>query len=214
MTHRLCTLLLVSLLLSAATTAAQARARMFRIDTVHSQVLFSVDHNSYSRPVGRLHIQGGWLRFDPDDWSASATEITLDATSVDMGNAKWSQVVCEHQFLDCKDYALAHFHSTSVTRTNKHSGMLHGVLDMRGHQLPVDIAFTLNRLGATIFEMHTVAGFSARSALDRTRLGMTSHTGSIGRNVKIRLEVEAIADSSARRDYQSAQTDTHKAKHP
>lgn len=197
-----CLMVLIACSMQVA-PAARAAARMFRFDTVHSQVFFSVSHNNFSFPMGRLRIEAGWLRFDPDHWADSATALTLDTRSVDMGDDAWSKVVCAHQFLDCERYPSATFHSTSVERTSARSGMLHGILDMRGHQLPVDVAFTLNRLGATIFELKTVAGFSARSNLDRTRLGMTSHTGSIGRNVKIRLEIEALADDDAQNAYRS-----------
>lgn len=56
------------LLCAAATAlpAATAHAASWHDDTVHSQVLFSISHNGYSRPFGRLHIARGWLRFDPD----------------------------------------------------------------------------------------------------------------------------------------------------
>ncbi|MGN6738454.1 MAG: YceI family protein, partial [Dyella sp.] len=42
--------------------ASQATGHRYRYDTVHSQVLFSVSHDGYSRPFGRLHIARGWLR--------------------------------------------------------------------------------------------------------------------------------------------------------
>ena len=42
--------------------------------------------------------------------------------------------------------------------------------------------------------MHTIAGFSATAMLDRTDFGITSNLGSIGRNISIWLEIEAIRD--------------------
>ncbi|TAM93342.1 MAG: polyisoprenoid-binding protein, partial [Rhodanobacteraceae bacterium] len=58
--------------------AAAARPLDYRIDTVHSQVLFSADHDGYSNPVGRLAIARGWLRFDPDDWGKSKIVADID----------------------------------------------------------------------------------------------------------------------------------------
>ena len=54
------------LLLAIPSMAAFAGTHEYRYDTVHSQIVFSIDHDGYSRPFGRLHIARGWLRFDPD----------------------------------------------------------------------------------------------------------------------------------------------------
>ena len=74
--------------------AAHAAGDGWRYDTVHSQVVFSISHNGYSRPFGQLHIARGWLRFDPDDWSTAATELDIDLDSLDMGDAAWNKAVC------------------------------------------------------------------------------------------------------------------------
>lgn len=82
----------VWLLLLVAGTAI-AHPLDYRIDTVHSQVLFSADHDGYSRPVGRLTITRGWLRFDPDDWGAWTLVADIDLTSPDLGYKSWNAAV-------------------------------------------------------------------------------------------------------------------------
>ncbi|UGB44931.1 YceI family protein [Frateuria edaphi] len=179
--------------------AAGASEHRYRYDTVHSQVLFSVSHDGYSRPFGRLHIARGWLRFDPDDWSRAATELDIDLASLDMGDPDWNQAVLEPRFLDVAKARYAHFASTGVERTDDSHGVLHGELTLRGVTRPLDIPFTFNRQARTIFGMHTVAGFSATAMLDRTRFGLTTSTGSIGRNISVWLEIEAIREDRTRR---------------
>lgn len=193
--------ILLALILLLPFAVPPAMASMYRFDTTHSQVLFSVSHNRYSMPVGRMHIADGWLRFDPEDWSHAAAELDIDLAGVDMGDADWNQAVRGHSFLNTAQQSLAHFKSTSVERTNEHSGILHGVLTLRGISRPVGISFTVNRVGATIFGLHKVAGFSARATLIREAFGMKRFSGSIGHKVDIRLEIEAILDRSARNDY-------------
>lgn len=195
--------LALATLLSAAPLAAAAAE--YRYDTVHSQILFSADHNGYSRPVGRLHITGGWLRFDPDHWDAAATELDIDLAGVDMGNDEWDAALRGRDFLDAGNAAHAHFASRSVTRTGEHSGELHGTLTLRDVSRPVTIAFTVNRVGSTLFGMHSVAGFSANAVVDRYAFGMNDFPGSIGRQVQVRLEIEAIRDPQAQRTYEHAQ---------
>jgi len=178
-------------------TSAHAGSAGYRYDTVHSQILFSISHDGYSRPFGRLHVASGWLRFDPDDWSRSATVLDIDLTGLDMGDTLWNKAVLRPAFLDTAHHRYAHFASTSVRRTDDSHGVLQGELTLRGITRPVSLAFTLNRLGKTIYGLHTVAGFSASTTLDRTAFGMTANPGSIGQHVTVWLEIEAIRDDRA-----------------
>lgn len=179
---------------------APVHAATWRYDTVHSQVLFSISHNGYSRPFGRLHIAKGWLRFDPDDWSHAATELDIDLHSLDMGDPDWDKAVCTKALLDCDKYHYAHFASTRVERTDARHGVLHGQLSLRGVTLPVSIPFTFNRAGATIYGLHTVVGFSATVMLNRNDFGMRAYAGSIGEHVNVWLELEAIRDNPSSKE--------------
>ena len=187
--------ILAAMLLPLA--AAHAAENTWRYDTVHSQIVFSISHNGYSRPFGRLHVARGWLRFDPDDWSTAATGLDIDMTSLDMGDADWNAAVCKPALLDCANQRYAHFVSTSVERTDDQHGVLHGQLTLRGVTRPLDLAFTFNRAAKTIYELHRVAGFSATASLDRNSFGVTANPNSIGAQVSVWLELEAISDERA-----------------
>lgn len=193
------------LLLLAPAMAAFAGTHVYRYDTVHSQIVFSIDHDGYSRPFGRLHIARGWLRLDTDDWSHASTELDIDVAGMDMGDAGWNKAVCGRALLDCAQYREAHFVSHSVERTDASHGVLHGTLTLHGVSRPLDVPFRLNRVARTLYGMHTVAGFSATASLDRTAFGITAFPDSIGHDVSVWMELEAIRD-----DHSS--TDTHAAK--
>ncbi|SFS07370.1 Polyisoprenoid-binding protein YceI [Dyella sp. OK004] len=197
---------LIALALSAllACATAHAASSTYRYDTTHSQILFSIDHNGYSRPFGRLHIARGWLRFDPDDWSRSATELDIDLDSLDMGDKEWNAAVLKPSFLDSGKARYAHFVSTSVERKDDTHGVLHGQLSLRGITRPVELPFTVNRVAKTIYGLHTVAGFSATAMLDRTDFGITANPGAIGRSVMVWLELEAILDDTAQTNKESS----------
>lgn len=187
------------LLLSAP--HAQAATQLFRIDPVHSQVLFSISHNGFSHPVGRIPLTRGWLRVDPENLADGSAEAELDLAGVDLGDDDWNKAVRGPRLLDAKRQRYAHFASTSVEDTGKRQGKLHGTLSLHGHTVPVIIAFTLNRDGTTIFGMEKRIGFSARARLDRRQFGITAHPGSIGHLVDVRLEIEAVADADAVQAY-------------
>jgi polyisoprenoid-binding protein YceI len=187
--------LLLALLCAAAPLAStQAAPVTYSYDTTHSQIVFSIDHNGFSRPFGRLHIAKGWLRFDPDDWGQSATELDIDLASLDMGDAAWNAAVLKPAYLDADKSRYAHFASTSVERKDDTHGVLHGNLTLRGVTHTVDIPFTFNRRGTTIYGMHTIAGFSGTTTLNRDDYGITATPNSIGHGVSVWLELEAIQD--------------------
>lgn len=178
-----------------APLAAWATPESYHYDPVHSQILFSIDHDGFSRPFGRLRMAQGWLRFDQANWSQSSTELDIDMNSLDMGDSAWNTAVCKSSLLDCKQYGTAHFVSTSVEQKDATHGVLHGTLTLHGVSKPMDIPFRVNRVGNTIYGMHTIAGFSATASLDRTDFGIAAFSNSIGHNVVVWLELEAIRDS-------------------
>lgn len=235
----------IALLWLAAIAPASARMLYYRIDPVHTQVLFSVDHDGYSHPVGRMKIRAGWIGFDEDDWSTAKVVVDVDTTSVDIGDTDWNEAITGKRFLDAREYPLAHFESTSVERppgvqwhfegdcppaatarigacTSKagpkvQNGLMRGNLTVRGVTLPLHFIFNVNRIGATIFSgFQTLAGFSARGiVLDRTAFGMTSFRKSVGTRVEVRLEVEAILDRDAQKEYEATmrKAGNHAAQH-
>jgi len=194
----------LGLALALVAGAAVAHPLDYRIDTVHSQVLFSADHDGYSKPVGRLAIARGWLRFDPDDWGASKIVADIDLASVDLGDKGWNKAVTGSNFLDAAKFPTAHFESSAVTKTGEHTGTLDGKLTLRGVTLPVKVGFSVNRVGATLFGFETIAGFSGHATLDRTQFGMKAFPKAIGTEVTIRLEIEAKLDRQAEYDYLQA----------
>ncbi|MDE2225391.1 MAG: YceI family protein [Xanthomonadaceae bacterium] len=195
---------LLGLALALVAGVAVAHPLDYSINSVHSQILFSADHDGYSNPVGRLAIARGWLRFDPDDWGASKVVADIDLASADLGDKGWNDAVMGRNFLDAAKFPTAHFESDAVTKTGKETGTLEGKLTLHGVTLPVKVDFTVNRVGATLFGFETIAGFSGHAKLDRTQFGMTAFPKAVGTEVTIRLEIEAKLDRSAEYDYQQA----------
>lgn len=183
---------ILPLALAGAPFVVQAEAVTYRIDPVHSQVVFNVDHNGYSRSFGRLRITEGTIAFDRDDWSKSSVNATIDLASVDMGDKDWDKAVRGSSLLDSDRVSTAHYVSDSVEKRNDDEGVVHGKLTLRGVTLPLDLPFRVNRVGKTIYGLHTVAGFSSNLSIDRTTFGMDSNKNSIGTDVSVWLEIEAI----------------------
>lgn len=176
---------------------ARAEPETYRFDPVHSQVWFRVSHLRFSNPLGRLHIREGWFQFDPKDWTGARVDVTLDLASVDMGDAKWDDTIKSGQFFDVGRWPTARFYSTKVEATDASSGVIHGELVLHGTTRPVDVEYTLNRVGNDPYAFKQKAGFSARAKIDRRDFGMKRYQEVVGDDIEIMIEIEGIRDRNA-----------------
>lgn len=176
---------------------AQAAAETWRFDPVHSQVVFSVDHQKFSSAFGRLHVKDGWFRFDADDWSQAQVDVRIDLATVDLGDAQWNAAARSGALLDTQRWPTARYTSRSVERIDTSHGVIHGDLAFRGQTRPLDVAFTLNRIATDPYLFKRKAGFSATATLARQDFGMTRYADVIGANISLHIEIEGIRDGDA-----------------
>ena len=187
----------IAVTLAALLAAGGARAADFRIDTVHTQVFFSVSHLGFSHSTGRFKVKGGFIRFDADDWPQSSAEVVIDVASVDMGDAAWSDKLRSHEFFETGKYPTARFVSTRVEKTGERTGIVHGKLTLLGVTRPVDLNVTFNRSGPDPLTLAYTAGFSATASLKRSDFGIRKYASEIGDDVELRMEVEGLRDRHA-----------------
>lgn len=185
-------LLLLSLVLLPGLAAAKEET--WRLDTVHTQIHFRIDHQGFSRAMGLVKISAGRIRFDPDDWSTASVEATADPAALAMGDAAWEDKVRSWQFLNVKRWPQARYVSRSVEKTGANSGVIRGELELAGRKQPLDLAFTLNKLGNDPYTFKKTIGFSATAQLKRSDYGMDKLLSAVGDVVDLAIEVEAVRD--------------------
>jgi polyisoprenoid-binding protein YceI len=185
-------LLLLPLLLAATPVLAEPAA--WRIDPVHTQILFSIDHQGFNQSLGLFKASAGSLMFDPDDWSAARVEIRVDAASVLLGDAKWEETVRSWRFLDTRRWPQAIYRSRSVEKLGADRGIVRGELELHGQRRPLDITFRLNKLASDPYTFKRTAGFSATATLKRSEFGMDKVLSAVGDEVQLRLEAAFVRD--------------------
>ena len=183
----------LALALALAAPAAAEPAR-YRYDPVHTQVMFSVDHLGFSRPVGRFTRLDGGLELDPEDWSRTRCEVNIDATSLVLGDADWEKKVRSDAFLDAGRHPTIRFACGHVEPAGERRVRLHGELTLRGVTRPIALDVRINRIGRHTFSLGYVAGFSATGTLKRSDFGIRRMLPAVGDEVAIRLEVEAVRE--------------------
>jgi polyisoprenoid-binding protein YceI len=177
------------LLLSASGLAAAADA--WRLDPVHTRVLFKVDHAGFSKALGLLPDVQGELRFDPADWASARLEVRIPLARLQIGDDAWRDKLLTRSFFDAANFPEARFVSTRVEPVDAESARVFGQLTLRGvaHEVVLDVR--LNKLARHPLTFRRTAGFSASAELDRRDFGMDAWPNVIGRKVQLEIQAEA-----------------------
>ncbi|HET9047460.1 MAG TPA: YceI family protein [Chiayiivirga sp.] len=164
----------------------------YRLDPVHSRVMFSVMHDGYSKVIGTFAHPEGTLWFDADDWSQARVDVRIDLASLDLGDTDFNARIARRDYLDSQDHPQARFVSQRIEGISKTQAKVHGLLSLRGQDTPITLDVTLNRQARSAWSLRRTVGFSATATLSRSDLGMRAHRSAVGDAVELRIEVEAV----------------------
>ena len=188
-------LLLICGLLSFAANAANER---YRLDPVHTRVLFAVEHAGFSHALGTVSGSEGVLDFDPQDWATARLEVVVPITRLDLGDGKWNQATLARNLLDGERFPQARFVSSRVEPIDASHARVFGQLTLRGVSREVALEVTLNALKRhPLPPFRRTAGFSATTTLSRADFGISAWPSVIGDKVELRIEAEAVRDAGA-----------------
>lgn len=181
---------LAALLCLALTSAAQAELRSYRLDPVHSRVVFNINHIGLSKAIGSFAKPQGTLRFDASDWSRAELQVELDLASLDLGDADWNRRMLRRDFFHAKKHPQARFVSTHIEPLDAESFRVHGQLSLRGEVTDASMTVRFNGERRHPMTLRHTAGFSASMQLSRSALGMRAYPNVIGDEVIVTIEIE------------------------
>ncbi len=192
---------LVALLCLAAPMLAQAASAEYRLDPVHTRVMFAIEHAGFSRAIGTVSGSTGTLVFDPDDWKTARLEVSVPLARLDMGDEDWNRAVGKSSLLNVNDFPAATFVSTSIEPIDVQHASVYGSLTLRGVTREVKLDVTLNAVKRhPMPPFRRTAGFSATTRISRADFGITAWKNVIGDDVELRIEAEAIRTGRANGD--------------
>lgn len=178
--------------------AANAAAEQYRLDPVHTRVLFAIEHAGFSKALGTVSGSEGVLYFDADDWSSARLDVTVPISRLDLGDAKWNQATLARNLLNGERFPQARFVSRRVEGIDATHARVHGQLTLHGVSREVVLEVTLNALKRhPLPPFRRTAGFSATAVLSRADFGIDAWKSVIGDRVELRIEAEAVRDGSA-----------------
>lgn len=175
------------------TPTAEAKTATYRLDPVHTRVLFTVSHAGFSHALGTVSGSTGTLAFDPTDWSSAKLSVSVPLTRIDLGDAGWNRATSDHGLLDVARHPVATFVSTRVEPKDAEHANVCGTLSLHGVERDTCLAVTLNQLKHhPMPPFRRTAGFSATTTISRKAFGIDAWPGVIGDDVELRIEAEAV----------------------
>jgi polyisoprenoid-binding protein YceI len=187
--------LALALMASLATGARPAvAADTFALDESHTSVIFGISHMGLSFTYGRFNKVAGEFTLDEADPSKSTFKITIDAASIDTGNAGRDKHLNSGDFLNTGEFPLITFESTKVATREVEGKTVYDVtgnFTMHGVTKEVTIPLTLLGQGAGP-RGDQRAGFLTDAKLLRSDYGMTGNIPAIGDEVAITISFEGI----------------------
>jgi len=188
-----------------ATQAVDDIAGDYTLDVSHTRLGFSARHAMVTTVRGQFKEFTGHAHVDTENPANSKVEVTIDAGSIDTGNADRNGHLVSPDFFDVENNARITFVSTAVERpgdADATTWVITGDLTIKGVTKPVTIEFEQTGSARDPFGNLRV-GFEGSTALNRKDWGLTWNaaleTGGVlvSERVKLDFDISAIQGPSA-----------------
>jgi polyisoprenoid-binding protein YceI len=152
-------------LMTAAYFTSTAQPTVWKVDKVHSNVIFSVTHLVVSDVEGSFKSFDGSLESSKPDLSDAKISFVVEVSSVNTDNENRDNHLKSDDFFNAAKFPQMKFESTSFQPLGNNKYKLSGNLTIRDVTKPV--SFDVN-YGGTVSAMGgTHAGFKARATINR-----------------------------------------------
>lgn len=173
---------LITLFVSAA------NAETYKVDPVHSSIVFKSKHIDTSYVFGRFNDFGGTVNVDSDP-SKMSFDITAKVDSIDTGNPKRDTHLKSPDFFSAKEFPTIAFKSTSVKPAGDNKFEVTGDLTLHGVTKPVTV--TMEKVGTSNNpQFGERAGFYTKFTVKRSDFGMSGMTNMIGDDADLAVAFE------------------------
>ncbi len=170
-----------------AIPATSKAADVYKVDAVHSSVLFRVKHLNTSYAWGRFDEFSGSLALDS---SQSKLQFQIKTASVDTNNANRDNHLKSPDFFNAVQFPTIDFASKSVVlKGNAYE--VSGDLTLHGVTKPVTFKLTPTGTGKDM-KNHAIAGFEANFTISQKDFGITKMAAAIGDEVWVIVAIETI----------------------
>lgn len=179
------------------TNATQTATQTWTIDSVHSNVEFSVKHMMISTVKGQFSDLEGAIRFDANDPESSFVEASIDTASITTFNEQRDEHLRTNDFFNAEQYREITFKSNQVEVVDEDRLKVHGDLTIRDVTKPVVLDTEYEGQIVDAYGQQR-ASFTATTEISRSDFGINWNaaleTGGVvvSDKVKVTLHIAAV----------------------
>ncbi|WP_374586768.1 YceI family protein [Pseudoduganella sp.] len=175
-----------------AVAAVGAHAGTYNIDPTHTYPSFEADHKGISFWRGKFDKTSGVIQMDRAAKTGSM-EITIDAASINFGLDKMNSHAKGADMFNVEKFPTVTYKGTKFKFEGEQLVEVEGQLTMLGVTKPVNLK--VNKFKCIIDQRmkREVCGADASAEFKRTDFGLNYATPAFAPEVKLAIQVEAIA---------------------
>jgi len=172
---------------TAVTPAAGApvgAAVNYKVDPVHSYVMFKIKHDNIGSNYGSFVGPTGSFSWSGDSPESSSLDISVRSESVSTGNSKRDDHLKSGDFFDAKQFPTISFKSKSAKKLDGGKIEFTGDLTLLGKSKSVTV------VAAPVGQTEKGAGIETTFTIKRTDFGMSKMTDRLSDEVTLTVALE------------------------
>jgi polyisoprenoid-binding protein YceI len=180
--------------------ATQTATKTWTIDSVHSNVEFSVKHMMISTVKGQFSDLEGTIHFDENNPGSSYVEASIDTASITTFNEQRDEHLRTNDFFSAEEHQAITFKSNQVEVVDDSHLKVHGDLTIRGVTQPVVLDTEYDGQIVDAYGQDR-SSFTATTEFNRSDFGINWNaaleTGGVvvSDKVKVTLHIAAVQQS-------------------
>jgi polyisoprenoid-binding protein YceI len=164
----------------------------YKVESDHTQVLFSVEHLGITPFYGTFSRASGTLVIDAGNPSRDQLTVGVPVESLYTTSAKLTAAVKGPNWLDAAAFPTMTFRSTSVVLTSPTTAEVHGMLSLHGVTKPVTLTANFQAAGKNPLLHLLNFGFTVSGTIRRSDFGVSAYIPLVGDELKLIIAASFI----------------------
>ena len=182
-----------AIVLATCSSAALAAPEGYTMDPGHTYPSLEIIHFGASVFRGKFTRTKGTAVLDRAA-KTGTLDITVDATSIDMGHEKLNGHLKTKDFFNVEQFPTLTYKGDAIKFNGDTPASVEGNLTILGVTKPVTLTLNWFKCYQHPFFKKEVCGSDAVATIKRTDFGMKYLVPNVGDEVKIQIQVEAVHD--------------------
>jgi polyisoprenoid-binding protein YceI len=184
--------ILLGVTILAVLPVAACAADQYKIDTVHSSLVFRIKHLNVGYFYGRFNDLSGSVLIDEDDPAKSVFDVLVKADSVDTANAKRDGHLKSPDFLNVKEFPTMTFKSKEVKLVKAQTFEVTGDFTLHGVTKSIKVQVRRVGSGKDPFGGGTRTGFETDFTIRRSDYSMGGMPNALSDYIWLLVGFEAV----------------------